>query len=336
MKKFISKESVCCDLCKSTVGVVVAQGTDREYPTTSDVFSVIECASCGLWYLNPRPNVTELETIYPSNYHAYNIRPPATQDSLQAKPLTTRVRHSIYSRRFRHPLHFFENRNSIDLLDIGCGDGWMLDLYQTAGKGRIKTFGVDFNNEICEVARSYGHTIYCGRFEDLDVKQKFDIINMSHVIEHVSSPFDVAQGVFKLLRPGGIFVIESPNTDTWDSHAYGRSNWGALHIPRHWNLFNPSTIRQLAEASGFELREVRFHPAPVHWVWGFHNRSLSGNSLLAKFGRKLFSPLDVFSGGLKAFGLLATFTLLDLLVNALTGRTSNMMAIFQKPTDAHD
>ncbi len=111
---------------------------------------------------------------------------------------------------------------------------------------------------------------------------------------------------------------------------------GALHIPRHWNLFNPSTIRQLAEASGFQLQEVRFHPAPVHWVWGFHNRSLSGNGLLARLGRRFFSPLDVFSGGLKAFGLLATFTLLDLLVNALTGRTSNMMAIFQKPTDAHD
>jgi SAM-dependent methyltransferase len=335
MKDSIEKESVRCDLCQSAEGAVVALGTDREYPTSAESLSIVECAGCGLWYLNPRPTVAELDTIYPSNYHAYNIRPPASKDIAAAKPLTTRIRHAIYSRRFRHPLRFLEHLPSIDLLDIGCGDGWMLDLYQAAGAGRIKTFGVDFNEGICQVARSYGHTVYCGRFEDIDVGKKFDLANMGHVIEHVSSPMSVAQGVFELLRPGGIFVVETPNTDTWDRQAMGNSNWGALHIPRHWNLFNPSTIRRLGESAGFTLRELRFNPAPVHWVWGFHNRSLAGNGALARAGREFFAPLDVFTGGLKAFGMLGTFTLFDIAVQAFTGRTSNMMAIFQKPLDAH-
>ena len=330
MKAEILKDTIWCDQCGSAEARPVAEGSDREYPTTPDMFRVVECVRCGLWYLNPRPAVTELDTIYPGNYHAYNIRPPASQGE-EAKPLVTRFRHWLYSQRFHHPLRFLREKGNLDLLDIGCGDGWMLDLYKIAGAGRITTFGVDFKDSICDVARSYGHTVYCGRFEDLDLNRKFDLINMSHVIEHVSSPTEVARKSFALLRPGGVFVLETPNKDTWDCRKYQAVAWGAYHIPRHWNLYDPRTIRRLGESAGFQLREVRFHPAPVHWVWTFHNLAVGKPGSLSRAMERMFSPLDVFRGGIKAFMLLATFTVLDMLVLASTGKTSNMMAIFQKP-----
>ena len=308
---------------------MIATGRDREYSnTTSDVFNVVQCVRCGLRYLSPRPDTSELDVIYPPNYHAYNIRPARTADN--RLPLVTRLRHRLYSRRFRRPLQHLDRLSSIDLLDIGCGDGWMLDLYKVAAPGRIITHGIDFKQEVCEIARSYGHAVYCGRFEDVDLPRHFDLVNLSHVIEHVADPRAFVGKVHEVLRPGGLFVVETPNTDTWDWRRFGSGPWGAYHIPRHWTFYDPVSIRRLGESAGFRLREVAFHPAPVHWVWTFNNLSLARPGPLARVGRRLFAPLDVFGGGVKALALLSAFSVFDLFLLRLTGRTSNMMAVFQK------
>jgi SAM-dependent methyltransferase len=324
----MDKEAVLCALCGSAEATAIAKGRDREYPTSPDMFTIVECADCGLRYLNPRPTVAELEVIYPPNYHAYNIRlPGSSKDSL---PFVTRLRHKIYSRRFKRVFGHIPKRALVELLDVGCGDGWMLDLYKLASPQPIKTYGVDFNPQVCKVAESFGHTVYCSRFEELDLKGRFDVVNLSHVIEHVSDPLLIASKSFEVLRPGGLFVLETPNTATLDGKWFERGNWGAYHIPRHWNLFNGTTLRQLGEKAGFTFLEVVYNPAPVHWVWSFNNFAIEKNGSLGRLGQKVFAPLDVFGGGLKAFLLLSTFTLFDLALKLATGRTSNMMMIFRK------
>jgi SAM-dependent methyltransferase len=270
----------------------------------------------------------ELGRIYPPNYHAYNIRPKGqTQATL---PLVTRLRHKIYKRRFHNALDLLRDRKTVELLDVGCGDGWMLDLYKMADPDRIRTVGVDFDEDVCQVARDQGHEVHCARFEDLDMAGKFDFVNLSHVIEHVSDPLAVARKSFDVLRPGGIFVLETPNTDTWDCNAFAGGAWGAYHIPRHWNLFSPETIRLLGERAGFTLKKIVYHPAPVHWVWTMHNLSLKQDNAIGRVGSKVFAPLDVFKGGAKPFLLLTIGTLIDSALITLTRRSSNMMAIFQK------
>ncbi|MGH8129232.1 MAG: class I SAM-dependent methyltransferase [Steroidobacteraceae bacterium] len=330
MKPGLAKESVVCNLCGSADSTPIGEGTDREYPTSPDVFPIVECGGCGLWYLNPRPAQSELGTIYPSNYHAYNIRSADT--SAAELPLVTRLRHRIYSRRFQRVFRYLEGREPIELLDVGCGDGWMLDLYKLAAPVETKTYGVDFSADVCEVARAFGHTVYCSRFEDLELAGRFDAVNLSHVIEHVSDPSLIARKSFDVLKPGGVFVVETPNVDTLDCRWFRKGNWGAYHVPRHWTLFNPATLRKLGEQAGFTFREVSFNPAPVHWVWSFNNVSTQVGGRLGRLGRRVFAPLDVFGGGMKAFMLLSTFTLFDLALKIATGRTSNMMMIFSKGT----
>jgi 2-polyprenyl-3-methyl-5-hydroxy-6-metoxy-1,4-benzoquinol methylase len=327
-KSGIRVVTVPCNQCGSTRSHPIAVGTDREYDnTTADEFTVVECDECGLKYLNPRPETTELEVIYPPNYHAYNIRPADARRELSP---VTRLRHRIYALRFRRALKYFPGRSPIDLLDVGCGDGWMLDLYKAADPARIVTYGVDFQKEVCRVAEASGHVVYCGRFEELALPRRFDLVNLSHVIEHVADPRQFVQKVWSVLKPGGIFVLETPNTDTWDWRWFRHGAWGAYHIPRHWTFYDPRSIRRLGESAGFRLREVAFHPAPVHWVWTLHNLSLTRGGWLGALGRRVFSPLDMFRGGAKALLLLSTFSVVDAALQRVSGRTSNMMAIFQK------
>ena len=51
----------------------IGVGEDFEYRTSGDTFLAMQCNSCGLVYLNPRPDVSEFETIYPPNYHAFDF-----------------------------------------------------------------------------------------------------------------------------------------------------------------------------------------------------------------------------------------------------------------------
>ena len=60
----------CC-ICKTDDARPVGVGEDFEYRTSADTFLAMQCRRCGLVYLNPRPDVSEFETIYPENYHSH-------------------------------------------------------------------------------------------------------------------------------------------------------------------------------------------------------------------------------------------------------------------------
>lgn len=328
MKTNLVKVKVTCGQCGSGEARAVASGSDREFATTTDLFTVVQCALCGLLYLNPRPDVSELDTIYPRTYQCYNIRP--ADDGVDTRSWVTRLRHRLYSLRFRRPLHYLTDHQAIELLDVGCGDGWQLDLYRLAAEKRIRTTGVEIRNDVCDIARAKGHQVYCGRFEDVELPLQFDLVNLSQVIEHVADPRAFVRRIHDVLRPGGILVLETPNTDTIDWKWFRSGAWGAYHIPRHWTFFDPTSLRRLVESVGFEFLDLSFHPAPVHWVWTLHNLSLARRGVIRRIGERLFAPMDVFGGGLKALTLLSLFTAIDVGLRAVTGRTSSMMVIFRR------
>lgn len=330
MKENIKKILVACNQCQSTNYTIVASDKDREFPEISDdIFNMVQCANCGLHYLNPRPDISALSIIYPKNYQAYNIRMPAVRE--EKKPFVIRLRHKIYSKRFKPVLKHLNHLKKIDMLDVGCGDGWQLDLYKQLAPQKINTFGVEIREEACQVAESYGHKTYCGLFENLDFNgQQFDLINLSQVIEHVADPKIFMQHIFKVLKPGGILALETPNTNSLDAKIFRSRHWGAYHFPRHWTLYDPSSIKQLGESTGFMLRELYFTPSPVHWVWTINSYLISKGNFYKKIARWIFTPLGVFHGSVRTFILLSSFTLVDIFFKLTTGQASNMMAVFQK------
>src|SRR5580704_17260374 len=106
MRANIEKVHVACNNCGATGGEVIAHGRDHEYPTTPDTFTVVRCA-CGLVYLDPRPSVSELDTIYPKDYYAYQLQHRRASahgaDSLLARYMSARAVERLrpYARRLR-------------------------------------------------------------------------------------------------------------------------------------------------------------------------------------------------------------------------------------------
>src|ERR687896_2382357 len=200
-----------CVHCGTSGGEHLWSGHEHEYPNTTDQeFSFVRCPGCGLVRLDPRPDMSELARIYPSQYYAYNLVSDAPAGALR---LTDRMKRRMYQRRLEGLVELVEKPGTIRLLDVGCADGRLLDWYKASATGpRLETHGIEMDESAAAIAARRGHRVVSGRFErdqELD-KGTFDLILALHVIEHVDDPDCFAARAAELLAPGGIFFAATP------------------------------------------------------------------------------------------------------------------------------
>ena len=141
------------------------------------------------------------------------------------------------------------------LLDIGCGNGNFLSLAAEVG---WKVSGVDPDPKALNIARSHGYEVFQGGIEQLHGSNElFDVITMNHVIEHVHDPVDFVRSAYRLLKPGGILFIDTPNIESTGAKIYGK-NWRGLEAPRHLVLFSKIGLSDILTNNGFS--RVSFFP----------------------------------------------------------------------------
>ncbi|MDQ3800474.1 MAG: class I SAM-dependent methyltransferase [Acidobacteriota bacterium] len=305
-------EATACCLCETDDAEIIGAGKDFEYKTSADVFLARRCRSCGLVYLNPRPAAEEFARIYPPDYHAFEF-------SEKQFGFVFKVRRRLEAGRL---LSWCKNLpENARLVDVGCGDGFHLELLRDFGEKSWNLEGVDADPRAASVAEKKGLKVHNGLLENLDLPpDAYDLAFLIQTVEHVANPVELLREVRKILRPGGRLVIVTDNTDSLDFKLFKRRYWGGYHFPRHWNLFNQSTMRRLAEKTGMEVESLTTQVSPVNWVYSIRN-------LLAD--RQAPSWLvEQFS--LKSTVSLGIFTLFDTLNNLLE-RGALINAIFRRP-----
>jgi SAM-dependent methyltransferase len=146
------------------------------------------------------------------------------------------------------PLRYLAVPEKGRMLDVGCGDGSVLRLAQELG---WKAEGVDFDPQAVDAARRKGHTVKAGRLVDQRYAyDAFDLVLMSHVIEHVHDPLETLREVRRVLRDRGTLVITTPNAASWGHHRFGR-DWVQLDPPRHLQIFEADSLTGLVKRAGF-------------------------------------------------------------------------------------
>lgn len=304
-------DAKCC-VCDSNDAALVGNGEDYEYHTSSDIFSAVKCNSCDLVYLNPRPSVSEFEKIYPSNYHAFDF-------SKKKYGFVFKVRSRLEAMRsLKRCRHLPDDAR---ILDVGCGDGFHLELLREYGKKSWTLEGIDLDKRAVQAATESGLTVHLGSVETMNLAaESYDLVFMIQTIEHVERPGEVLRAIHRLLRKGGQLVIVTDNTDSIDFGFFKRHYWGGYHFPRHWNLFNPKSLRKLAEKTGFEVEDLSTIVSPVNWVYSIHNTLVGKN--------KPQWLIDRFT--LKSTGSLFVFTVLDFILQKF-GRGALLQATLKKP-----
>ncbi len=300
-----------CALCGSSENEVHASGTDFEYDTVQQSFHFVACRACGHLYLDPRPSVDDLDVIYPSNYYSF----AGGGDGLVSR--VQRFWESGKVKLYRELVGDGEKR----LLDVGCGDGRFLSLLREFGHPDWELAGLEFDESAIAKCREMGFETFAERVEDFAEKPeqqaRYDAVVMLQLIEHVEDPALICERVRSLLRPGGVFIIETPNLAGLDYRIFGRRWWGHYHFPRHWNLFSSESLVRMLEERGFEIARRDYLISTSAWIISHHNYFKDRNYPL--WLQRFFQYRNPF--------LLAIFILLDSVRTRLGLQTSNQRVV---------
>jgi SAM-dependent methyltransferase len=282
--------NISCCVCDSDEARVAGIGEDFEYRTSPDVFAAMQCVSCGLVYLNPRPDVSEFDRIYPPTYHAFDF-------SAEEFGFVHKVRSRLEANRLLRLCQGLNDQAKI--LDVGCGDGFHLRLLRDFGNKNWTLEGLDASEKAVAAAHKSGIKVHLGTAENNDLPENsYDLAFLIQTIEHIEKPDEVLSAICRLLKPNGKLVVVTDNTDSLDFKIFKNGYWGGYHFPRHWNLFNRQNLSRLAEKSGFGIAEMTTQVSPVNWVYSIHNALVDLNApqwLVNQFTLKSTVSLGVFT-----------------------------------------
>lgn len=209
-------------------------------------FRMVECAGCGLWYLNPMPTRAALAALYGSDYYA-------SDDACGAGYADYAGMADDHRDTFRRRLalvasHVGRGR----LLDVGAGYGYLAD-------AAAATFAERWVVEMSAAAArqvSGAHRVVVGDIETVELPRSyFDVVSMQDCLEHLPEPRAALAKVRDLLRPGGALLAVTPNTRSWLSRVQG-PNWVSLKFPEHVVLYSRATLRRVLEGNGFAVESM--------------------------------------------------------------------------------
>jgi 2-polyprenyl-3-methyl-5-hydroxy-6-metoxy-1,4-benzoquinol methylase len=201
------------------------------------------CNSCGLIYQSPRMDAQELETYYTSGYRKFN----------DGSETPTEVNITEQSKRTCHLLSQCKNLGlSVSRhLDIGCSMGILLEEFKKAYN--CESVGIEPTITHRNIAAARGLRVY-PTIEDLKANREthFDLITLSHVLEHLPAPIETLQLIrTKLLSQSGHLLIEVPNV-------FGHQSFE----PGHLFSFSEGTLLNIIKLAGFEPVMTRLHGLP--------------------------------------------------------------------------
>lgn len=292
-----------CTLCGESRSELIT----RQY-VFGENFHIVQCTGCGLMRTNPRPDSEWKEHFYDPAYNGYMAA--QARDFLYA-PEPSRARG--YSRL----LNLLESKaaHGASLLDVGCAAG----LFVKEAKDRgFDAYGCDYSAAAIAYGKEhFGVHIIPSMAEDIDAPDDhYDVVTILHVIEHMPDPMRVMRELRRVLKPGGLLLMETVNYRAHhviEKHLqflipiYGRlTNRGALPwVPfDHLYFWTPETLHKALETAGF--KDVQSHhlmgyrsqmkPSPL-FGFVYSACDIVGRTLLAASGgRWQFWPVLLATG----------------------------------------
>jgi SAM-dependent methyltransferase len=210
-------------------------------------FFYVRCTRCGLVQMNPQPENDAIRQRYQEGYGkdylSYELANEAAFLRLQELALEDAGLSDTPQHDTAKPA----------VLDIGCATGALLEKLRDRGWACT---GVEISPS-AEYARKEraldvrSLPLEENRFPDAG----FDIVLASHLIEHLNDPASFVTEVHRILKPGGYFIVTTPNIAGFQARLFG-GRWRSA-IFDHLYLFSIKTLSRLLTKHGFTIERVR-------------------------------------------------------------------------------
>lgn len=225
-------------------------------------YGVHACRTCGLRWLNPRPDADGYRALYSHElYFGGDAASPADYHGVVAGRL------DYFRDRIARITRFLDARRPLDILDYGAATGEFVDLCRQAGH---QGAGIELSADARAAAQRNLGIALMGREDAAAIPPgAYDAIHMNHVLEHMPDPLSHLQWCWQRLRPGGLLVIEVPQQFDNDLDRLRRllrlggkqARFDAYSL-HHAYFFTPKALRRLLEHTQFTVAQLTtFNPA---------------------------------------------------------------------------
>ncbi|MGO1057455.1 class I SAM-dependent methyltransferase [Crossiella sp. CA198] len=257
LARFFEPRRATCPWCGSTRIPVLLRTPDLVQGKPGE-FELDRCADCRHVFQNPCLSPDGLAFYYRDFYDGLGEK---TMDAVFAKQ----------SRSYRERAGIVAaHANPADWLDVGCGHGHFC---HTARQTLPETGfdGLDFGAGV-GIAQRHGRIrrAYRGEFAALapDLLESYDVVSMHHYLEHSTDPRLELATALKVLRPGGLLLIEVPDPESRWGRLAGRW-WIGWMQPQHLHFVPRDNLRTALTDLGFTvLADTSDRPAATHALVG--------------------------------------------------------------------
>ena len=215
----------------------------KDFLVSGEDFSLRRNTTYGYLETHPQPRMDELSGYYESEEY---ISHTDSKKGVMSFLYQTIKNYSL-KRKLRLINRWNDGPGSI--LDVGAGTGEFLKVAQ---EGNWKVSGVEVNKKAIVLAQKKGVALSQNLDDVLD--QRFDVITLWHVLEHLPNLESQIEKLHSLLNDTGVLIIAVPNFKSYDAKYY-KEFWAAFDVPRHLWHFSEQSMKKLLSRR-FVLRKT--------------------------------------------------------------------------------
>jgi 2-polyprenyl-3-methyl-5-hydroxy-6-metoxy-1,4-benzoquinol methylase len=214
-------------------------------------FTIARCEHCGLRFLDPQPSAEAVQAYYEHEYFSSGESLGRGYDAYLEEAENHRATFRDRLRRLPKPV---EHRR---LLDVGAATGFFVEQARLAG---WDAEGLEPSEWAASYARErLGLPVRRATLEDARLPGMiFDALTLWEVIEHVPDPRALLVESARVLRPGGVLALSTPDAGSMVARVFG-SHWlGWRKLPEHLYFFDRATLVRLLQSVGFDVIWYRY------------------------------------------------------------------------------
>lgn len=233
--------------------------------------NVYECSNCKLYFID-EPSQSEIEFLYNSDFYARN-------NNIIYKFIDAKMKYARALNRFNYIKKFIKKTDNLNVLEIGASDGLLLSIFK---KENFNVFGYELNeNARKDALKKYDIKMKDDFLKDKNIdKNKYNIVIMSHILEHFTNPKYILNSVHNFIGGGvnDILFIEIPYTPNYK--IVSKDDMKIFFETEHTVHFNEKNISLLMKECNFKILDICYNE------YNINDNNLKKNIWLGKFDFK--------------------------------------------------